>query len=146
MAFTITNRAKHLLIIPLNSGESLYLAPGEASDPIEAYELDNNEKVDKLLSNNLIASSESEGEAQAAATGDAQTAASGEAQAPAAVGTQAAAGVESQSGAAGGATGSASPADAATGSAVNASPAPDASSVAPGAPPPAAGPGPKGKH
>jgi hypothetical protein len=109
MAFTITNRAKHLLIIPLNSGESLFLAPGEASGPVGAYELDNNEKVDKLLRDSLITSSEEQEQTPAAA----------------------AATVEPQGGADAG-----TPPDTQTDSALNTGPAPDASSVGPGAPAP----------
>lgn len=104
MASTITNRAKMTLIIPLNSGGSLYLAPGESSAPVEDYELANNEKVDKLLRDNLL----SWGESPAAA--------------PAPGGVPAAV-------SAGGET----PPDARTTSAINTSPAPDASSVGPGA-------------
>lgn len=69
MAFTIRNRAKHLLIIPLNSGESLYLAPGESSGPVESYELDNNAKVEKMLRDNLISSAEADAQAASAAAG-----------------------------------------------------------------------------
>lgn len=65
MAFTIQNRAKHLLVIPLNSGETLHLAPGETSGPVEGFELDRNEKVERLLNDGLIASTQSEGEAAA---------------------------------------------------------------------------------
>lgn len=56
----ITNRSKQLLIISLNSGDSLHLAPGEESDPVEDYQLDNNEKVEKLKSQNLITSTSPE--------------------------------------------------------------------------------------
>jgi predicted transcriptional regulator len=63
MAFTIQNRANHLLVIPLNSGETLHLAPGETSPSIESFELEKNEKVERLLSEGLIASTQAEGEA-----------------------------------------------------------------------------------
>jgi hypothetical protein len=109
MAFTITNRAKMTLIIPLNSGGSLYLAPGESSSPIEDYDLANNDKVDKLLRDNLI--TWSQGEAQAA------TAAGNESHGvPVAV-----------------SSGGGTPPDTRTTSAINTSPAPDASSDGPGA-------------
>lgn len=55
MAFRITNRAKHLLIIPLNSGKTVYLAPDESSSSIEDLEITGNEKVEKLVNTNLIA-------------------------------------------------------------------------------------------
>jgi hypothetical protein len=111
MASTITNRARMTLIIPLNSGGSLYLAPGESSSPVEDYELANNEKFDKLMRDNLITSSGAE--AQAAAAGSASQGV------PAAV-----------------SSGGGTPPDANTTSALNTSPAPDASSVGPGAPAP----------
>lgn len=55
MASNITNRAKMTLIIPLNSGASLYLAPGETAE-VEDYELSNNGKVEKLLRENMLSS------------------------------------------------------------------------------------------
>ena len=56
MAVTFTNRAKHLLIVEFNSGESVYLAPGETSDPIEEFEINGNQKISKLISYNLVSS------------------------------------------------------------------------------------------
>lgn len=55
MASTIQNRARHLLVLPLNGGGTLHLAPGETSSPVEDVELDNNEKVGRLLNDGLIA-------------------------------------------------------------------------------------------
>lgn len=55
MASTIQNRARHLLVLPLNGGGTLHLAPGETSSPVEEVELDNNEKVARLLNDGLIA-------------------------------------------------------------------------------------------
>ena len=55
MASTIQNRARHLLVLPLNGGGTLHLAPGETSSPVEDFELDNNEKVGRLLNDGLIA-------------------------------------------------------------------------------------------
>jgi hypothetical protein len=66
MPFIITNRAVFLLIVTLNSGETLHLAPGESSAAIEDYELKDNEGAQKLLRENLISATKSE-EAQAAA-------------------------------------------------------------------------------
>ena len=54
MSVQIINRTKRLTIIPLNSGESIHLAPGEKSPPIDDFELENNAKVEKLLKANLI--------------------------------------------------------------------------------------------
>jgi len=58
MAYKIANHAKHLLIVELNSGETVHLAPGELSDSIEDVEIDGNEKVAKLLKMNLISTTE----------------------------------------------------------------------------------------
>lgn len=68
MPFRLTNRAKHLLIVPLNSGESVHLAPGETSEAIEDYELQRNDKVDKLLTMNLISSEAADDPANAGVT------------------------------------------------------------------------------
>ncbi|MFX0194759.1 MAG: hypothetical protein ACFFCW_01455 [Candidatus Hodarchaeota archaeon] len=54
IAVHIANRAKYLLIIPLNSGKTIYLAPGESSRPLEYFEISENEKVEKLLKANLV--------------------------------------------------------------------------------------------
>jgi hypothetical protein len=64
MAYTITNLTRHLLVLPLNSGETLHLAPGETSGAVEDYELVNNAKVDKLMSQGLISSSAQGSEGQ----------------------------------------------------------------------------------
>jgi hypothetical protein len=54
MPFRITNRAKQLLVVPLNGGDALHLAPGESSAPVEDYELQNNARVEKLLRSNFV--------------------------------------------------------------------------------------------
>lgn len=54
MAFIIQNRARHLLVLPLNSGETLHLAPGETSPPVEEYELAENAKVERLMQDGLV--------------------------------------------------------------------------------------------
>ena len=54
MPFIVTSRARHLLVILLNSGDTLHLAPGEASAVLEDYELKDNEGVQKLTGENLI--------------------------------------------------------------------------------------------
>jgi hypothetical protein len=59
MAFVIQNRAKHLLILPFNSGGTLHLAPGETSSPVEGFELENNEKVERLSKEGLVVVTES---------------------------------------------------------------------------------------
>lgn len=69
MAFIIQNRARHLLVLPLNSGGTLHLAPGETSSPIEDFELENNEKVERLMSDGQLAVTRS-GDAPPAERGD----------------------------------------------------------------------------
>jgi hypothetical protein len=54
MAVTITNRATQLLIVQLNDGEAVYLAPGETSRPLEETQVGGNEKVAKLTRANLV--------------------------------------------------------------------------------------------
>jgi hypothetical protein len=51
---TITNRAQQLLILQLNDGSALYLAPGESSRPVDDAKVSGNEKVRKLMSQNMI--------------------------------------------------------------------------------------------
>lgn len=58
MPITITNRANYLVIVELNNGESVYLAPGRTSKPIDEGQLNANEKVAKLMRNNLLSSNE----------------------------------------------------------------------------------------
>ena len=55
MAVSIINKAKNLIIVTLNSGKTLYLAPGKSSPPIEEAEINGNEKVIKLLKSHVIA-------------------------------------------------------------------------------------------
>jgi hypothetical protein len=55
MSVKYINRSHGLSIIPLNSGDSIHLAPGETSPAIDEIEIKNNAKVQKLLRANLIA-------------------------------------------------------------------------------------------
>ena len=55
MAVTISNQAAHLLILQLNSGKALYLAPRQSSGPVDDLEISGNEKIAKLLRGSLIA-------------------------------------------------------------------------------------------
>lgn len=68
MAFIIQNQAKHLLVLPLNSGGTLHLAPGETSSPIEDFEIANNVKVERLSAEGLLVVNES-GSATSGAAG-----------------------------------------------------------------------------
>lgn len=49
MGWRIVNQTPHLLILPLNSGKAVYLAPNEISPLLEHAEINGNAKVDKLL-------------------------------------------------------------------------------------------------
>ena len=55
MAFRIKNISHQVLLVSLNSGKTVYLAPGESSRPIEELEISGNEKVAELLKANLVA-------------------------------------------------------------------------------------------
>jgi hypothetical protein len=63
MSMRITNKTKQLLLVPLNSGETIYLAPGEASSAVDEVETRDNEKIEKLLRGGLIEAVEAEAEA-----------------------------------------------------------------------------------
>lgn len=51
---TITNQTKRLLLVPLTSRTTLYLAPGATSAPVAESEVNQNEKVEKLARLGLI--------------------------------------------------------------------------------------------
>jgi hypothetical protein len=50
----ILNRTKALLILTLNSGVTLHLAPGQRSAPVDAREIADRDKIEKLLKNGMI--------------------------------------------------------------------------------------------
>ena len=62
MAISITNRTRQLLIMELNNGEAIYLAPDRNSEPIDESLVNGNEKFSKLLRGNLITSTDIEAE------------------------------------------------------------------------------------
>jgi len=43
------NRARHLVFLPLNTGESVHLSPKEVSRNLEAFETDRNPRLDRLV-------------------------------------------------------------------------------------------------
>ena len=51
----IVNRTKALLILTLNSGVTLHLAPGQRSAPVDTREIADSDKIEKLLKNGTIA-------------------------------------------------------------------------------------------
>ena len=50
----IVNRTKSLLVITLNSGVTLHLAPGQGSEPVDEMEVSGNEKVEKLRRSGVV--------------------------------------------------------------------------------------------
>ncbi len=62
MALTLTNLASHLLILQLNNGNSVYLAPGETSGAVDEGQINGNDKINKLLRNSLVAAAEAKEE------------------------------------------------------------------------------------
>lgn len=54
MSTRFKNNTNQLLLVPLNSGATIHLAPGEASDFIEEVETLHNERVLKLLRNRWL--------------------------------------------------------------------------------------------
>ena len=55
MPVRITNRSRSLVTVPLNTGDSLHLAPGEVSEPIEDFQVDDNRWVTALLERGTVA-------------------------------------------------------------------------------------------
>ncbi|TAK09728.1 MAG: hypothetical protein EPO39_01780 [Candidatus Manganitrophaceae bacterium] len=58
MATTITNRSRQLLVVPLNSGATLHLAPGEEAPGIDPVEVKNNATLQKMAERGWIALAE----------------------------------------------------------------------------------------
>lgn len=56
----LTNRAKHLLIVRLNSGSHIHLAPDESTPPIDPVEIVGNRKIDELIAQDRLASASSQ--------------------------------------------------------------------------------------
>lgn len=48
------NRAKHLVFLPLNTGDRLHLAPNEVSRQLEKFETDRNSRLDRLVELGVI--------------------------------------------------------------------------------------------
>jgi hypothetical protein len=51
----LTNRAKHLLILRLNSGATIHLAPNESTPPLDQLEIAGNRKIDDLIAQHRLA-------------------------------------------------------------------------------------------
>jgi hypothetical protein len=54
MPATYTNQTSHLVILQLNNGNSVYLAPGQRSSAIPDHEVSGNDKIAKLVRNNFL--------------------------------------------------------------------------------------------
>jgi hypothetical protein len=54
MSLRIKNKTKQLMTVTLNSGETLHLAPGEASQPLSEIETANNAKLQRLSKEGMI--------------------------------------------------------------------------------------------
>ena len=55
------NNTRQLLIVTLNSGQTLHLAPGGASGPLDDMELNDNAKVAKLRGSGVLSLTTREG-------------------------------------------------------------------------------------
>ena len=65
---TIENSSRQLLIVAKNSGESIYLAPGESAD-VTLAEINGNAKIDKLRRNGHLLVAEKSAKASPEDTG-----------------------------------------------------------------------------
>lgn len=65
MATTITNRSRQLLVVPLNSGATLHLAPGEEAAGVDPVEVKNNAAIQKMSQKGWIFLTETKEEAMA---------------------------------------------------------------------------------
>jgi hypothetical protein len=63
------SRAKHLVFLPLNTGDTVHLAPGEVSRQLEPYETDQNRRLERLVRLGVVAVAESASEATKGRTG-----------------------------------------------------------------------------
>jgi len=54
MEILLRNRSPYLMLVTLNSGNTLHLAPTRASGPIDDIEINGNKKVDKLMKSGQI--------------------------------------------------------------------------------------------
>jgi hypothetical protein len=55
MAVQVTNLSRSLVTIPLNTGESIHLAPDERSRDIDSVEIADNRWLDELQRRHLVA-------------------------------------------------------------------------------------------
>jgi hypothetical protein len=63
MAFNIANRSRQLLVVPLNSGATVHLAPGEETSGVDPIEVKNNATIQKMAQKGWVVLTETkEGE------------------------------------------------------------------------------------
>jgi len=74
MTVTIANVSRQLVVVPLNSGETVHLAPKEVSSPIDDLEVQHNAGVDKLVREHFIRVSSDEDDADKPADSKRRTA------------------------------------------------------------------------
>lgn len=55
MQVALVNQTKSLLIVTLNGGMSLYMAPGQTSESVDYMEIAGNEKIEKLRKTGAVA-------------------------------------------------------------------------------------------
>ena len=48
MTVIVTNRSSHLLLVELNTGETIHLAPAESSRVLDDVDIENNPWVDRM--------------------------------------------------------------------------------------------------
>lgn len=60
MPMNITNRSKQLLIVPLNSGAVIHLAPAEEAGGIDPVEVKNNPTLEKMIQRGWVAVAEAD--------------------------------------------------------------------------------------
>ncbi len=63
MPMKITNRSRQLLVIPLNSGATIHVAPGEEAVGIDPIEVKNNPALEKMVRRGWASVAESAEEA-----------------------------------------------------------------------------------
>jgi hypothetical protein len=66
----LTNRSSSLKIVPLNSGRTVILAPGEVSGPIPEAEISGSERIGKLVRRGELAIVREQSSPSCDATGD----------------------------------------------------------------------------
>ena len=55
LALRLSNQSRHLVTIPLNSGETIHLGPKEISRPVQDIEVQGNHTLGKLIKERLVA-------------------------------------------------------------------------------------------